>query len=214
MTNRRFDGRVAVITGAGRGLGREYARLLASQGAKVLVNDSGASVKGEGSDSGPAEQVVQEIKSSGGHARACTDSVATPEGGKAIIDAALEHFGRIDILIHNAGNVRYGSLQEITQEDFDAVVDFVGGFITSGKPVGIVCHGAWTLLEAGVARGRSLPSYATTRAVRQTGASILDGEVVSPQELRAFYRTIAEEFARLARPHALASAASASGAVT
>lgn len=96
----------------------------------------------------------------------------------------------------------------------DDVVEFVRGFITSGKPVGVVCHGAWTLLEAGVARGRSLPSYVTTRALRQTGASILDGEVVSPQELRAFYSTIVEEFARLARPHALASAGSVSGAAT
>ncbi len=122
MTNRRFDGRVAVITGAGRGLGREYARLLASQGAKVVVNDNGGSMRGEGADAGPAEQAVREIKSSGGDAIACTASVATPEGGKAIIDAAFEHYGRIDILIHNAGNVRRGSLQEISQEDFEAVV--------------------------------------------------------------------------------------------
>ncbi len=122
MTNRRFDGGVAVITGAGRGLGREYARLLASQGAKVVVNDNGGSMRGEGADAGPAEQAVREIKSSGGDAIACTASVATPEGGKAIIDAAFEHYGRIDILIHNAGNVRRGSLQEISQEDFEAVV--------------------------------------------------------------------------------------------
>ena len=82
----------------------------------------------------------------------------------------------------------------------DVVVAFVRDFITSGKPVGVVCHGAWTLLEAGVARGRSLPSHVTMRALRQTGASILDGEVVSPRELRAFYSTIVEEFARLAGP--------------
>jgi protease I len=95
----------------------------------------------------------------------------------------------------------------------DDVVEFVRGFITSGKPVGVVCRGAWTLLEAGVARCRNLPSYVTMRAVRQTGASILDGEV-SPQVLRGFYGTIVEEFARLARPHALASAGSVSGAAT
>ena len=145
MTNRRFDGRVAVITGAGRGLGREYARLLASQGAKVVVNDSGASVKGEGTDAGPAEQVVQEIKSAGGDARACTDSVATPEGGKAIIAAALDHFGRIDILIHNAGNVRYGSLLEITQEDFDAVVDvhLMGAFHVVRQAFPVMCKAGY-----------------------------------------------------------------------
>jgi NAD(P)-dependent dehydrogenase (short-subunit alcohol dehydrogenase family) len=123
MTDRRFDGRVAVITGAGRGLGREYAMLLASKGAKVVINDLGGSIKGEGADSGPANEVVKEIRAAGGEAVACTDSVATPQGGKAIVQAALDHFGRIDVLIHNAGNVRYGSLEEIPQEDFDAVVD-------------------------------------------------------------------------------------------
>jgi NAD(P)-dependent dehydrogenase (short-subunit alcohol dehydrogenase family) len=112
-----------VITGAGRGLGREYARLLGSKGARVIVNDPGVSMKGDGIDARPAEEVVQEIRSAGGEAFACTESVATPEGGKAVIHSALEHFGRIDILIHNAGNVRYGSLEEITQEDFEAVVD-------------------------------------------------------------------------------------------
>jgi NAD(P)-dependent dehydrogenase (short-subunit alcohol dehydrogenase family) len=123
VTERRFDSRVAVITGAGRGLGREYARLLGSKGARVVVNDPGGSLKGEGVSAGPAEEVVREIRAAGGEAVACTESVATPQGGKAIIDAALDHFGRIDILIHNAGNVRYGSLDEITQEDFEAVVD-------------------------------------------------------------------------------------------
>ena len=118
MTERRFDGRVAVITGAGRGLGREYARLLAAKGAKVVVNDPGVSVKGEGADAGPAELVVGEIKELGGDAIASTESVATAAGGKAIIEAALDRYGRIDILIHNAGNVRYGSLEEITHEDF------------------------------------------------------------------------------------------------
>lgn len=122
MADRNFNGRVAVITGAGRGLGREYARLLGSKGAKVVVNDPGVSIKGEGGDAGPAEEVVREIKSLGGDAVACTESVATAEGGKAIIAAALDHYGRIDILIHNAGNVRYGSLEELTHEDFEAVV--------------------------------------------------------------------------------------------
>jgi NAD(P)-dependent dehydrogenase (short-subunit alcohol dehydrogenase family) len=122
MTERSFDGRVAVITGSGRGLGREYAVLLASKGAKIVVNDPGSSVKGEGNDAGPAEAVATEIRAAGGEAVACLESVATPEGGKAIIQAALDHYGRIDILIHNAGNVRYGALDEISQEDFDAVV--------------------------------------------------------------------------------------------
>lgn len=123
MSELRFDGRVAVITGAGRGLGRAYALLLASRGARVVVNDPGGSLKGEGGDVGPAEEVVQEIKAARGEAVACTESVATPEGGSAIIQAALDHYGRIDILIHNAGNVRPALLHEMTYQDFEAVVD-------------------------------------------------------------------------------------------
>lgn len=119
----RFDDRVAVVTGAGRGLGRAYAQLLAARGAKVVVNDPGGSLAGEGADAVPAEQVVDEITAAGGEAAASTASVATPEGGAAIIGTALDRYGRIDILIHNAGNVRSGSLKEMTHEDFDAVLD-------------------------------------------------------------------------------------------
>jgi len=119
----RFDDRVAVITGSGRGLGRVYALLLASRGAKLVVNDTGGSLQGSGVDAGPAEDVAREIKALGGEAVACAESVATPAGGRAIIEAALDRYGRIDILIHNAGNVRPASLKEMTQEDFDAVLD-------------------------------------------------------------------------------------------
>jgi NAD(P)-dependent dehydrogenase (short-subunit alcohol dehydrogenase family) len=123
MPQLRFDNRVAVITGAGRGLGRAYALLLASRGAKIVVNDPGASLKGEGIDAGPAQGVVQEIRAAGGEAVACTDSVAMPAGGKAIIQSALDHYGRIDILIHNAGVVRRAPLAEMTYEDFEFVLD-------------------------------------------------------------------------------------------
>lgn len=130
MSELRFDDRVAVITGAGRGLGRAYALLLASKGAKVVVNDPGVSMKGDGVDAGPAEAVVQEIKAAGGEAVANTDSVATPEGGQAMIDTALNSYGRIDILIHNAGIVRRGMLDELSYEDFEDVLDvhLRGGF--------------------------------------------------------------------------------------
>ena len=123
MSTLRFDERVAVITGAGRGLGREYALLLASKGAKIVVNDPGGSLSGDGADTAPAQQVVDEITTAGGEAIAVTDSVATAEGGQAIIDKAVERFGRIDILIHNAGTVRRGSLKELTYNDFEAVLD-------------------------------------------------------------------------------------------
>jgi len=123
MSELRFDGRVAVITGAGRGLGREYALLLASRGASVVVNDPGSALAGDGADAGPAEQVAAEIRAAGGDATACTESVATPAGGRAIVAAALDIYGRIDVLIHNAGNVRRAPLTELTYEDFDAVLD-------------------------------------------------------------------------------------------
>ncbi|HZC92649.1 MAG TPA: SDR family NAD(P)-dependent oxidoreductase [Mycobacterium sp.] len=123
MANLRFDGRVAIVTGGGRGLGRSYAILLASRGAKIVVNDPGGSLDGEGVDSGPAECVVSEITAAGGQAVACTESVITPEGGDAIVRTALEHYRRLDILVHNAGNVRRGSLKEMSYEDFDAVLD-------------------------------------------------------------------------------------------
>jgi NAD(P)-dependent dehydrogenase (short-subunit alcohol dehydrogenase family) len=123
MAELRFDQRIAVITGAGRGLGRAYALLLASKGAAVVVNDTGVSLEGDGVDVTPAQEVVREIEAAGGQAIASTDSVATPEGGQAIINAAINRYGRIDILIHNAGIVRRGSLKEITYEDFETVLD-------------------------------------------------------------------------------------------
>jgi NAD(P)-dependent dehydrogenase (short-subunit alcohol dehydrogenase family) len=130
MSELRFDGRVAVITGAGRGLGRSYALLLASRGAKIVVNDLGVGFKDDKADIGPAEEVVREIKAAGGDAVANTDSVGTPEGGQAIIDTALKHFGKIDILIHNAGNVRKAPLKELSYEDMESVltVHLRGGF--------------------------------------------------------------------------------------
>ncbi|HEX3614774.1 MAG TPA: SDR family NAD(P)-dependent oxidoreductase [Sporichthyaceae bacterium] len=115
----RFDGRVAVITGAGRGVGREYARLLGSRGAAVVVNDLGAASNGAGSSAEPAEQVAREILDAGGTAVADTHSVAEQPGAQALISAALEQFGRIDVLIHNAGFVN-GTYDELVAVNLSA----------------------------------------------------------------------------------------------
>lgn len=130
MDKLRFDGRVAVITGAGRGLGRSYALLLASRGCRVVVNDNGSASRGDEIVANPADEVVAEILAAGGEAVSCADSVATPEGAAAIIQSAIDAWGRIDILIHNAGNVRYGAIADLSIEDFNAVTDvhFKGGF--------------------------------------------------------------------------------------
>ena len=122
MPELRFDDRVAVITGAGRGLGRAYALLLASLGAKVVVNDTGATMRGDGVDTGPADEVVKEIMAAGGEAVACTESVATADGGAAVVRTALDHYGRIDALVHNAGTHRPAPLADMTDEDFEAVL--------------------------------------------------------------------------------------------
>lgn len=123
MDQLRFDGRIAVVTGAGGGLGRAYALLLASRGAKVVVNDLGTSKRGEGAGIGMAQAVVDEIHAAGGEAIANGDTVATPEGGKAIIQAALDAFGRVDILIHNATINRHSPFRNMAFEDFAAVID-------------------------------------------------------------------------------------------
>jgi NAD(P)-dependent dehydrogenase (short-subunit alcohol dehydrogenase family) len=124
----RFDGRVAVVTGAGRGIGRAYALLLASRGASVVVNDLGASVKGEGSDEDAAASVVAEIVGAGGTAIADAHDVATVEGGSAVIEAAVAAFGRVDALINNAGIVRWAGMPEVDADNLAAhLAVHVGG---------------------------------------------------------------------------------------
>jgi NAD(P)-dependent dehydrogenase (short-subunit alcohol dehydrogenase family) len=122
MTELRFDGRVAVITGGGRGLGRAYALLLASRGVKIVVNDPSVSMSGDAIGEGPAEALAGEIRAAGGEAVASLDSVATPAGAQAIVKAATDAFGRLDVLIHSAGNVRRGLLSELSYEDFESVL--------------------------------------------------------------------------------------------
>ncbi|MCD4533645.1 SDR family NAD(P)-dependent oxidoreductase [Nocardioides sp. cx-169] len=107
-----FDGRVAVVTGAGRGIGRAYAVLLGALGAKIVVNDLGGGRDGSGSDLGPAESVVAEIVAAGGSAVANGNDVSDPDSAKAIIDQAVAEYGRIDIVVNNAGNIVWGALPD------------------------------------------------------------------------------------------------------
>jgi len=122
MTDRiDFSGQVAVVTGAGGGLGSAFCKELARRGAAVVVNDLGGSTTGQGGSSELADHVVDEIRAAGGKAVANYDSVATEAGGQAIVQAALDAFGRIDIVISNAGNQRNGRFGELTAEDIEAV---------------------------------------------------------------------------------------------
>lgn len=117
-----LDGRIAVITGAGRGIGREHALLFASEGAKVLVNDLGGSNSGDGSDAGPAQEVVDEIVAAGGEAVANTDDIASWDGAKGLIDQAVSAFGGLDIVVNNAGILRDGFVASISEAEWDSVI--------------------------------------------------------------------------------------------
>ena len=122
MSDLGFDGKVAIITGAGGGLGRQHALLMASRGALIVVNDLGGAVDGSGSDKGAADHVVDEIKEAGGDAVANADSVSTPDGGAAIVRTALEAFGRVDIVINNAGILRDKAFHNMTPDLVDPVL--------------------------------------------------------------------------------------------
>jgi len=133
MSEIRYDGRVAVITGAGGGLGKTYALALGSRGAQVVVNDLGGASDGTGAGTSMADQTVNEIVEGGGEAVANYDSVATPEGGEGIIQTALDRFGRVDIVINNAGILRDKTFAKLPPEDLEAVlsVHLKGAFFVS-----------------------------------------------------------------------------------
>ena len=134
-----FDGRVAVVTGAGGGLGREYALELGRRGARVVVNDLGGAVDGTGASTTAADVVVDEIKDRGGEAVANYDSVATREGGAAIVQCALDSFGTVDIVINNAGILRDHSFANMTFDEIDAVIDVhLGGAFHVSQPAFVV----------------------------------------------------------------------------
>jgi NAD(P)-dependent dehydrogenase (short-subunit alcohol dehydrogenase family) len=118
-----LDGRVAVITGAGRGLGRSHAILMAQEGAKIVVNDVGSEWDGSGKATGPADDVVKEIKAAGGDAVSSFESVTDFEGAKKIVDCAVQNFGKLDILVNNAGFLRDKMTFNMSKEEWDAVIE-------------------------------------------------------------------------------------------
>ena len=117
-----FDGRVAIVTGAGGGLGRAHALELARRGAKVVINDLGGDITGANGGTAMADQVVAEITAAGGEAVSNYDSVATPEGGAAIVQTAIDAFGKVDILVNNAGNIRNGALTDLTPDAIESLL--------------------------------------------------------------------------------------------
>ncbi|MEC7536965.1 MAG: SDR family NAD(P)-dependent oxidoreductase, partial [Pseudomonadota bacterium] len=116
------EGRVAIVTGAARGVGRQHALQLANAGAKVVVNDLGAGVDGKGADESPAQRVVNEIKAAGGEAIVNGDDVSNFDGAKNMVDTAINTFGKLDILVNNAGILRDRMLVNMTEEEWDAVI--------------------------------------------------------------------------------------------
>lgn len=138
MSTLRFDGKVVIVTGAGVGIGRSHALYFGSRGAKVVVNDTGASVKGEGTDPKVADAVVAEIKKNGGVAVANYDSV---EFGDKVVKTALDNFGTVDVVVNNAGYLRDVSMAKITDEDWDLIMR------THLKGAFAVSKAAWNIMR-------------------------------------------------------------------
>ena len=118
----RLEGKVAIVTGGGRGIGKGISKLLSEEGAAVVVNDKGTEVDGTGSSNTPADMVVEEIKSSGGTAVPNYDDVSLMEGGESVVQTAVDAFGKVDILVNSAGSLRDRMIYQMTPEDFDSVV--------------------------------------------------------------------------------------------
>jgi len=141
----RFDGRVAIITGAGNGLGKDYALELARRGAKIVVNDLGGSGAGRGESNSAADGVVAQIRNEGGEAIANYDSVASRNGGAAIVQAAVDAFGKADICINNAGFLRNGRFEDLTDENIDDVINvhLKGAFYVAQAAYRVMRHNGY-----------------------------------------------------------------------
>ena len=187
---RLLEGKVAVVTGAGSGLGREYAIAFAQHGAAVIVNDFGASVDGERMQSNSADAVVEEIVSLGGDAVANTASVADWEGAKSIIEMATQHFGRLDIVVNNAGNNRPSSLVDLTEQDVDSQI---GVHLKGTLSVSHFAAAYWN--EIGVDAHRAIVNTTSAAGLHPTTGAGVYGATKSA--IAALTVSHAQELARL-----------------
>ncbi|MBM7061047.1 SDR family NAD(P)-dependent oxidoreductase [Pseudomonas sp. UL073] len=199
MSNKSLEGKVAIVTGGGRGLGRAHALALAEAGARVLVNDLGGSDRGEGANNGPALEVVREIHAAGGEAKANTSSISDWDGAKSVVDDAIRHFGRLDILVNNAGISRFGSdIASISKDDWEVTmaVNLTG---TAAMSHWAAAH--WQ--ERGPEAGRAIINTSSPAGVNPLPGS--PAYCVSKAAVAALTQTSAAELARLGvRVNALA----------
>jgi len=187
---RLLEGKVAVVTGAGSGLGRKYAIAFARNGAAVIVNDFGASVDGERMQSNSADAVVDEIISLGGNAVANTASVADWDGAKSMIDTAVQHFGRLDIVVNNAGNNRPSSLVDLTEQDVDSQI---GVHLKGTLAVSHFAAAYWN--EVGVDAHRAIVNTTSAAGLHPTAGGGVYGATKSA--IAALTVSHAQELARL-----------------
>ncbi len=183
MDEMRFDGRVAIVTGAGRGIGREYALLLASRGAAVVVNDLGGTrAGGDETSTAPADEVVQAITDAGGQAVANYDSVATASGAEGLAEFALESFGHVDVLINNAGIVRWVPFDQTSDEVLQAHLD-------------VHLFGAWRMCQALWPHfvSRDYGRIINTTAGATFGTPLMTAYTAAKGAVFAFSRTLATE---------------------
>jgi len=182
---RRLDGKVAIVTGAGRGIGRAEAMVLAREGARVVVNDLGGNAPGEGGKVEVAQRVVDEIRGAGGEAIANGDSVTTMEGAARIVGAAIETFGRLDILVNNAGIARPGAIWELAEEDWDAIM-------------AVHLRGCYTMARqtAPIFRAQRSGVIISTSSESGLGHATLSAYAAAKEGVVGFTRSIARELGR------------------
>ncbi len=219
----RFDHRVAVVTGAGQGLGRSHALYLARRGAKVMVNDVGVAIDGAGTDTAPAEEVVETIRADGGEAVACFESVSERDSAEAIIRKTVDAFGKVDIVVNNAGILRDASFREMSFDDFEAVlrVHLLGSFYVTRAAFPIMVGNGYgrivmTSSAAGLYGNPDQANYAAAKLgvvglmnalkVEGRGSNVLVNTVSPVADTRMGAGVFPDYFKELVRPELVSAA--------